>query len=130
MPVQHQYNYLLFVQKISSCSAPKPVFPVIGLIFPTQMYFSQTFIKPCTTFDTDLFPEVAALMHSWCLEPSQQQDFSYWSSHRRANFPRQEQNFLSHFIYSHQYLSSSLQSLKASGLIHLKRCWYLVSCGN
>lgn len=22
---------------------------------------------------------------AWCLEPSQQQDFSYWSSHRRAN---------------------------------------------
>lgn len=37
-----------------------PLFPAIGLIFPTQMYFSLSFIKPCTTSDTDLFPEVAA----------------------------------------------------------------------
>lgn len=104
------------------CSKITPLFPVMGLIFPTQMYFSHSSIKPCTRSDTDL------LQHqSWCLEPSQQQDFSYWSSHRRTN--SQDRSRISCPTSCIQYLNSSLQSVKTSGLIHLNHSWYLFSVG-
>lgn len=48
---------------------------------------------------------------------------------QESKLPRQEQNFLSHLVYPHQYLNSSLQSVKASGLIHLNHSWYLFSMG-
>lgn len=105
------------------CSKITPVFPVIGLIFPSQMYFSLSFIKPCTTFDTDPLPEVAAPSLVPGTFPAA--GFQLLVFPQESKLPRQEQNFLSHLMYPHQYLSLSTQSVKASGLIHPNHFWYL-----
>lgn len=91
-------NFVMFRCKIT------PVFPVLGLIFPTEMYSSLTFIKPSTTFDTDLFPEFAALSLVPGTFPAV--GFHLLVFPQECKLPRQEQNFLSYLMCPHQYLSS------------------------
>lgn len=111
-----------------SCCKTTPVFPVMGLIFPTQPYFSLSFIKHCTTFDTELFPEVAAL--SLVSGAFSAAGFQLLVSPQESKPPAQEQNFSSHLIYPHQCLSLSLQLVEGNGsLIHLNHCWYPFSVG-
>lgn len=85
MAVQHYHNYLLFVWKISSCSAAKSL-----LYFQWQAwFFSPRWILVSASSN---LPQHLILIFSqklqhraWCLEPFHEQDFSSWSSHRRAN---------------------------------------------
>lgn len=93
-------NFVMFCSKIS------PVFPMIGLVFPTQMYSSHSFIKPCTTSDADLFPEVSA--PSLVPGTFSAAGFQLLVFPQESKLPRQKQNFLSHLIYPHHYLNSSL----------------------
>lgn len=111
-----------------SCCKITPVFPVTGLIFPTQPYCSLSFFKPCTTFDTELFPEIAALSPVPGAFPAA--GFPLLVSPQESKPPAQEQNFSSHLIHPHRCLSLSLQSVEGNvSLIHLNHCWYPFSVG-
>lgn len=65
MPVPHHYKYFLSVHEISQHLPAKSLlhFQWRAGFFPTQPYFCLSFIRPCTTFDAELFPEVMAPVH-------------------------------------------------------------------
>lgn len=113
---------------IMSCCKINPVFPVTGFIFPTQPYFSLSFIQRCTTFGTELFPEVAAPSPVPGAFPAA--GFPLLVSPQESKHPAQEQDLSSLLIHPHGWLSLSLQSVEGNGpLIHLNHCWYPFSVG-
>lgn len=74
-----------------------------SLSFSHPDVFQSQLLKPCTTSDTDLFSEVSA--PSLVPGTFSAAGFQLLVFPQESKLPRQEQNFLSHLIYPHQYLN-------------------------
>lgn len=140
MPVPHHYKYFLSVHEISQHLPAKSLlhFQWRAGFFPTQPYFCLSLIRPCTTFDAELFPEVMALVRLPNLWPDPGAQDHPCGRLPAPVFPHGWQTpctgtefVSSHFVQPHQCLSSSLfASAEGNGcLVHLSHFWHLVTVG-
>lgn len=140
MPVPHHYKYFLSVHEISQHLPAKSLlhFQWRAGFFPTQPYFCLSLIRPCTTFDAELFPEVVALVHLPNLWPDPHVQDHPCGRLPAPGFPHGWQTpctgtefVSSHFVQPHQCLNSSLfASAEGNGcFVHLSHFWHLVTVG-